>query len=285
MRLREFIAVHGGAAAWPLTAGAQQTKVWRVGYLSPAFPPDKSPGDAAVFEAFRGKMNDLGYVEGKNLIIEVRYAEGQSDRLPALANELVSLPCDLIVAFATPAIAAAQRATSTIPIVMSPSTDPIGSGFIKSFAHPAGNITGVANLYGDMTAKTVELLHAILPGAKKIAVLMSSNPTHPPLYDVIRAPTRLTEKVPLKKWQMRNAMLCLYSRTLCHRGRLCLWRPRINSLQSIRLVCLSKPAEWRAMVRMRKPCSPKPLNMLTKFSKVPIPLTYQSSSRRDLNLC
>ena len=112
--------------------------------------------------------------KARTLVIEARYAEGQSDRLPALANELVSLPCDLIVAFATPAIAAAQRATSTIPIVMSPSTDPIGSGFIKSFAHPAGNITGVANLYGDMTAKTVELLLAILPGAKKIAVLMSS---------------------------------------------------------------------------------------------------------------
>ena len=186
MRRREFVAGLGGAAAWPLMAGAQQAQVWRVGYLSPAFPPDKSPSDAVVFEAFRGKMKDLGYVEGRNLIIEARYAEGRSDRLPALANELVSLPCDLIVAFATPAIAAAQRATSTIPIVMSPSTDPIGSGFIKSFAHPAGNITGVANLYGDMTAKTVELLLAILPGAKKIAVLMSSNPTHPPLYDVAR---------------------------------------------------------------------------------------------------
>ena len=187
MNRRAFIAGLGGAAVWPIVARAQQNKVWRVGYLSSAFTPLKSPGDAVIFEAFRQQMNDLGYVEGKNLIIEARYAEGQFDRLPAFATELVSLPCDVIVAVATPAIAAAQRATSTIPIVMSPSTDPIGSGFVKSFARPGGNITGVANLYGDMTAKSVELLHTILPDAKKIAVLMSSNPTHPPLYEVTRA--------------------------------------------------------------------------------------------------
>ena len=149
-------------------------------------PPIKSPGDADAFEAFRQKMGDFGYVEGKNLLIESRYAEGLLDRLPAFAKELVLFPSDVIVARATPAIAVAQRATTTIPIVMSPSTDPIGSGFVKSFAHPGGNITGVANLYGDMTAKSVEVLHTVLPGAKKIAVLMSANPTHPPLYEVAR---------------------------------------------------------------------------------------------------
>jgi putative ABC transport system substrate-binding protein len=170
-----------------VVAGAQRSKVWRVGYLSPASSPLNNTVDAAVFEAFRQRMRDLGYYEGKNLIIEGRYAEGQFDRLPTFANELVSLPCDVIVAVATPAIAAAQRATATIPIVMSPSTDPIGSGFIKSLAHPGGNITGVANLYGDVTPKSVEFLHSILPNAKKIAVLLSSNPTHPPLYEIARA--------------------------------------------------------------------------------------------------
>jgi putative ABC transport system substrate-binding protein len=170
-----------------VVARAQQTKLWRVGYLSPASSPLNNPVDAAVFEAFRKQMNDLGYVEGKNLVIEGRFAEGQFDRLPGFANELVSLPCDVIVAVATPAIAAAQRATSAIPIVMSPSTDPIGSGFIKSLARPGGNITGVANLYGDVTPKSVEFLHAVLPNAKKVAVLLSSNPTHPPLYEIARA--------------------------------------------------------------------------------------------------
>ena len=126
----------------------------------------------ATFNAFRQELGNLDYVEGKNLIIEVRIAEGYFDRLRALAAELVSFPCDVIVAVATPAIAAAQRVTSTIPIVMSPSTDPIGSGFVKSFAHPGGNITGIANMFGDMTAKSVEILHEALPNAKKIAVLM-----------------------------------------------------------------------------------------------------------------
>jgi putative tryptophan/tyrosine transport system substrate-binding protein len=170
----------------PLAARGQQTKVWRVGFLSPAFPPLKNPGDAAVFDAFRQEMSHLGYVEGKNLIIEGRWTEGQIDRLPAFANELVSLPCDAIVANGTAAIAVAQRATSTIPIVMCPTTDPVRFGFVKSLAHPGGNITGIANLSGDMTAKSIELLHTILPDAKKIAVLMSPNPIHPSLYEVTR---------------------------------------------------------------------------------------------------
>jgi putative ABC transport system substrate-binding protein len=188
VKRRAFIAALGGAAAWPMVVRAQQQtdKVWRVGYLSSVFSPSESAEAAVVFEAFRQRMKDLGYIEGKNLIIEARFAEGKWDRLPALASELVSLQCNVIVAIATPAIAAAQRATSTIPIVMSPSTDPVGSGFVKSFSHPGGNITGVANLYGDMTAKSFELLHVVLPEAKKIAVLMSANPTHPPLYERAR---------------------------------------------------------------------------------------------------
>jgi putative tryptophan/tyrosine transport system substrate-binding protein len=116
MKRRDFIAALGGAVAWPLVVRGQQTKVWRVGYLSPVFPPGKAPGAIArmVLEAFRQQMKDLGYVEGKNLVIESRYAEGQIDRLPAFANEFVSLPCDVIVAVATPAVAAARGATSTI---------------------------------------------------------------------------------------------------------------------------------------------------------------------------
>jgi putative ABC transport system substrate-binding protein len=92
----------------------------------------------------------------------------------------------VIVAEATPAIAAVQRETSSIPIVMSPSTDPIGSGFVKSFAHPGGNITGSANMFGDLTAKTLEFLHLVVPNARTVAVLMSSNPTHAPLFEVAR---------------------------------------------------------------------------------------------------
>jgi putative ABC transport system substrate-binding protein len=182
MRRREFIAALGGAAAWPLAARAQQEKVWRVAYLHAGFL--NTSGDAALFEAFKLQLNTLGYIEGRNLIIDKRAAEGKSDRLPTLANELVELRPNVIVAVSTPAIAAAQRATATIPIVMTPATDPIGSGFVKSFARPGGNITGLANMFGDLTAKSLEVLHTIVPEAKVIAILMSSNPTHPPLYEV-----------------------------------------------------------------------------------------------------
>jgi ABC-type uncharacterized transport system substrate-binding protein len=142
-----------------------------------------NPPDRAVFDAFRAEMRELGYVESKNLIIDNRDADGKVERLPSLVNELLALSPDVIVAIATPAIAAAQNATSTIPIVMAPATDPVGSGFIKSLAHPGGNITGMANMFGDAIGKSVELLHIILPSAKRIAVLMSTNPTHPPQYE------------------------------------------------------------------------------------------------------
>ena len=104
-----------------------------------------------------------------------------------LAKEIVDLHPDAIVAEATPAIAAAQRATKTIPIIMAPATDPVGSGFVKSFAHPGGNITGVANMFADLTAKSLEVLHGVLPNAKTVAVLMSVNPTHAQLYEVASA--------------------------------------------------------------------------------------------------
>jgi putative ABC transport system substrate-binding protein len=183
LKRREFMSLLGGAAAaWPLAARAQQEKIWRIGYLTPGFLDSRT--SAALLDTLRQQLSSLGYTEGKNLIIDQRAAEGRNDRLPALANELVALHPNVIVAVATPAIAAAQRATSTIPIVMTPSTDPVGSGFVKSFAHPGGNITGLANMFGDLTAKSLEVLHSIAPEAKKIAVLMSSNPTHPPLYEV-----------------------------------------------------------------------------------------------------
>jgi ABC-type uncharacterized transport system substrate-binding protein len=140
--------------------------------------------DAALFAAFSNQLSTLGYVEGKNLIIDKREAEGKNDRLPALAD-LVALHPNAIVAVATPAIAAARRATAAIPIIMTPATDPVRSGFAKSLAHPGENLTGLAFMGEDLVSKSLEVLHTIVPGAKKIAVLMSSNPTHPPLYYLV----------------------------------------------------------------------------------------------------
>ena len=188
MERREFIGLLGGAAtAWPFVALAQHStgKVWRVAYLYPGTL--SNPADSAIFQHFRTEMRDLGYIEGKNLVIDDRSADGKVDRLPSLVSELIALRPDVFVAIATPAIAAAQRATSTIPIVMAPATDPVGSGFIKSLARPGGNITGMANMFGDSTGKSLEFLQAIVPTAKRIAVLMSTNPTHPLQYEMANA--------------------------------------------------------------------------------------------------
>jgi putative ABC transport system substrate-binding protein len=160
------------------------TKTWRIGHI---YPGKQEAADSVYWDGFRDELRKLGYIEGQNLIIDYHYADGQIDRLPGLASELVAHHPDVIVAVATPAIAAAQRATSVIPIVMSPSTDPVGSGFVKSIAHPGGNITGLANMVGDSLGKAAELLHQALPSAKRIAVLMSLNPTHPRQYELFNA--------------------------------------------------------------------------------------------------
>ena len=178
MRRREFIAGLGYAAVWSVPARSQSTKVWRVGFLSPGVPPDKNLVDAGFFEAFRQQMQELGYVEGKNLVIEARYAEGNLTRLPALAAELVSLAPDVIVGANSVSTAALQKATSSIPIVMGTTGDPIGAGFIKSLARPGGNITGTTSQSAELTAKALELLHITAPNAKRIAVLMSPAAQH-----------------------------------------------------------------------------------------------------------
>jgi len=179
MKRREFIAGLGAAMASPVGVSAQQQKIWRIGYL------DSGPLDVGLV-VFRQQMADQGYVEGKNFVIDAREALGRYDLLPGLAKEIIRGSPDVIVADATPAIAAVQRETASIPIVMSPATDPIGSGFVKSFARPGGNITGFANMFGDLTAKSLEILHLVVPNAKTVAVLMSSNPTHASLFEVAR---------------------------------------------------------------------------------------------------
>jgi putative tryptophan/tyrosine transport system substrate-binding protein len=178
MRRREFIKlVAGAAAAWPLVARAQQQtdKVWRVGYLTPSSATNIS---VALLDAFRLKLNDLGYVEGRNLGLYVRRANDDFAGLPGVASELVSLAPNVIVSASEIATLALQRATSSIPIVMAGASDPIGSGFVKSLAKPGGNITGLSNQFLDLTAKILELLHVAVPNAKRIAVLTSANPHH-----------------------------------------------------------------------------------------------------------
>jgi putative ABC transport system substrate-binding protein len=152
-------------------AEAQQpTKVPRIGFLG-ATPPS---ANAARIEAFRQGLRELGYVEGKNIVIEWRHAEGKADRLPGLAAELVRLKVDIIVSAGSAVTRPAKEATVTIPIVMAQDTDPVGSGFVASLARPGGNITGLATLAPEIGGKRLELLKEIVPKLFRVAVLGTS---------------------------------------------------------------------------------------------------------------
>ena len=174
MKRREFITLLGGAAAaWPLAAAAQQAgKVPRIGYLSPGSP---SAGLVTRDEAFRQGLRELGYVEGKNIFIEHRFAEGKFDRLTALAAELVQIKVDVIVASVTQASLAARDATKTIPIVIAGVSDPVGSGLVASIARPGANITGTSGMTAEVVGKSLELLREVVPQASRVAVLWNPN--------------------------------------------------------------------------------------------------------------
>jgi putative ABC transport system substrate-binding protein len=157
-----------------LAAEAQQpTTVHRIGRLSPGPPPEPNPN----LEAFRQGLHELGYIEGQNIVIEHRYAEGRLERLPDLAAELVRLKVDVIVAVASAATRAAQHATRTIPIVMAGGSDPVGDGLVASLARPGGNTTGSSNLTVELPGKRLELLKEAVPQRTRIAVL--ANPATP----------------------------------------------------------------------------------------------------------
>jgi putative tryptophan/tyrosine transport system substrate-binding protein len=174
MRRRQFITLFAGAAAtWPLAAQAQQAAVPVIGLLD-----SRSP-DALTdrLRGFRQGLKDTGYVEGENVAIEYRWAENQLDRLPALAAELVRRRVAVITTSGGPAVAfAAKAATTTIPIVFSVAEDPVRLGLVASLARPGGNLTGVNFLVGELTAKRLELLRALVPAATRFAVLV--NPAH-----------------------------------------------------------------------------------------------------------
>src|SRR5262249_28794411 len=156
-----------------LSAEAQQpTKIARIGYLNPGDPVSRTYRT----EAFRQGLKELGYIEGKNIIIEYRFAEAKADRLPELARELVTLKVDIIFAGGHPATEAAKNATQTIPIVTS-SSDPVGSGFVAGLPRPGGNITGLANLTSELSGKRLELLKEVIPQLSRVAVLWT--PGHP----------------------------------------------------------------------------------------------------------
>jgi ABC-type uncharacterized transport system substrate-binding protein len=184
---RKFIALLGGAAAaWPLAARAQQAgRIYRIGILEPI----PAARNTANLDKLRKGLRDLGYLEGQNLVIEYRSADGRAERFLDLASELVGLNVDLILTRGTPATTAVQNATGTIPVVMMTMGGP--GAIVASFARPAGNITGVITFSTELTAKRVEILKELVPGLSRVALLHNmGNPAVPPEWEETKTAAR-----------------------------------------------------------------------------------------------
>ena len=164
---REFITLLGGAAVWPIAARAQQpVKIPRIGYLSAGSPPAN--------RAFLQGMGDLGYVEGQNILIEYRWAEGKPERLPDLAAELIQLKPEVVFAFGTQATFAARSVATTTPVIFHTHADPIEAAFVSSLGRPSGNLSGVTLMAPDLAGKRLEVLKEAVPTASSVAVLVNT---------------------------------------------------------------------------------------------------------------
>ena len=198
---RTFLAGTGAVLlAAPLAAEAQSAKSYRIGLLFPLSAADSAP----LVEAFRQGLRELGDVEGQTVAIEVRYADAHADRLSDLAAELLQVKVDIIVATNNPAIAAAQRVTTTTPIVMAGATDPVGSGFVTALSRPGGRITGLSSQFSEVGGKRLQLLKEAIPGVFRVALLW--DPTEPGRraeVNVIEAAARALE-VPLQLLEVRS---------------------------------------------------------------------------------
>jgi ABC-type uncharacterized transport system substrate-binding protein len=167
MRRRDFITLLGGAAAWPLAAGAQERgKLPTIGFLGAS-----SSIESQRVAAFEQRLRELGWIEGRTVAIEYRWAEGRSERYAENAAELVRLKVDVIVTSTTPPTVAAKQATAVIPIVFAAATDPVGTGLVASLPRPGGNVTGLATQMSDTSGKKLEFLREVVPGLRQLAIM------------------------------------------------------------------------------------------------------------------
>jgi putative tryptophan/tyrosine transport system substrate-binding protein len=174
MRRRNFIALLGGAAAWPLTAQAQQAgKLPTIGFLSG--PTASAAGQWVT--TFKERLRELGWIEGRTVAIEVRWAEGRTERFAEIASEFVRLKVDVIVT-AGPPVFAAKQATSVIPIVFATVADPLGTGLVASLSKPGGNITGLSLTSPELAGKRLELMREVIPNLRRLAIM--ANAAYPP---------------------------------------------------------------------------------------------------------
>src|SRR5262245_50716011 len=172
MRRREFITLLSGAGAWPSAVRAQrQPAMPVVGFVNPASPGGSYP----PLPAFLKGLSEIGFIEGRNVAIEYRWADGHYERLPALIADLVQRQVSVIAATSTPAAVAAKSATSTNPIVFTTGSDPVALGLVASLSQPGGNVTGVTNLVAGLTSKQLGLLRELVPGSTAIATLVNPN--------------------------------------------------------------------------------------------------------------
>jgi putative ABC transport system substrate-binding protein len=174
MRRREFIILVGSAVAWPLGAHAQQ-KIPRIGFMGNS----TAALEANLVDAFREGLREIGYEEGRNIVIEYRWADGNYDVFPALVAELIAAKVDAIVTAGTPAALAVKKATTTVPLIMVAVGDPVGTGLVPSLARPGGNLTGLSSIAPDLEGKRLQLLREVVPALSHVAMFVNSlNPFH-----------------------------------------------------------------------------------------------------------
>jgi putative ABC transport system substrate-binding protein len=201
IKLFRLLLIIAFLGAGPVADAQQPPRIPRIGYVSGSGDPNNPGRD---LESFRQGLRDLGYIEGKNILVEYRYAEGNLDRLPGLVAELVQLKVDLLFVSNLPAIRAAKEATKTIPIVMVTPLDPVATGLVDSLARPGGNLTGLTTLGRELSGKRLELLKEAVPGASRVGVLWDSNAPGPVLgFKGYEAAARAL-KIPLQSLEVRG---------------------------------------------------------------------------------